>query len=501
MKSLNAILIAFVLTNTGLFARAELQSGPMLGAADIYETIIWMQTTKAGEAQVRYWLADADSDKESVLTDPVQTAKASAFVAKVPVGPLKPGETYHYEVIIDGKKATPTFSESHIKAGEPIPLAFSAPKLWRYRVGGHKPYDFTLGFGSCAYVNDPESQQDRLGGTPYGDQYQIFESIYEKDPDAFIWLGDALYLNEGDWASNPGLHHRWTHSRSLPELGPLIATTPQYFTWDDHEFGPNDIGSSFWNKQASTEVFQLFTANPSYGLPETPGIFTYFNWGDANIYLLDNRTYRTEADVVGEPYIEKQMLGKKQVDWLVNMMAWAKGQARPGGSYPASFHIVCVGNQVISPARKDNLPKYDKEWQYLFDRLMNENLHNVIFVSGDVHFGEVSKLELIGGGDALSGKPGIEGENYTYYDITTSSLTAGSFPGFPAEDNPRRYDIFDGEADRVGQRNFMLLRFTGEKLKDRQVAIEFYNSDGTLLNQKEGAPTGTVTDASILKSR
>jgi|TARA_B110000037_G_scaffold222664_1_gene298611 alkaline phosphatase D len=499
MKSFLALLALLATLTNALSAGAELKSGPMIGAAGMYETIIWLQTSEAAEAQIRYWPSSAKKRADVVVTDLIQTSKDDAFVAKISVGPLIAGATYGYEVVINGKKVTPTFSETHAKAGKPIPLTFSAPKLWRYREGGHKPFDYTLGFGSCAYVNDPESQQDRLDGIPYGGDYQVFESIYEKAPDAFIWLGDTLYLNEGDWTTSPGIYNRWTRSRALPELAPLLATTPHYFTWDDHEFGPNDIGSSFWNKAATTEAFELFTANPSYGLPETPGIFSYFNHGDANIYLLDNRTYRTEAMVVGAPYIEKQMLGKAQVDWLVNLMAWAEGQRH--SSYPASFHIVCVGNQVISPARRDNLPRYEKEWQYLFDRLMNEDLNNVIFVTGDVHFGEVSKLELTGGGDAVAGKPGIDGKAYTYYDITTSSLTAGSFPGFPAEENPQRYDIFEGEADRIGQRNFMLLRFTGEKLSQRQVAIEFYDTDGNLLNQKEGAPTGTVTDASILKPR
>ena len=497
MKLGPSLILFSALAFHALQAAATLRSGPMIGAADMYETLIWLQTTEAAEAQIRYWPSGGDKKKDGVLTDPLQTTKQSAYVAKVSVGPLVAGARYQYEVLIDGKTVVPRFSDTHAKAGEPIPLSFSVPKLWRYRENGHEPFDFTLAFGSCAYVNDPASKQDRLGGRPYGDQYHIFESIYEKAPDAFVWLGDAIYLNEGDWTTNPGIYNRWTRSRALPELAPLLATTPHYYTWDDHEFGPNDIGSSFWNKAATTEAFKLFTANPSYGLPETPGIFTYFNWGDANVYLLDNRTYRIESEIVGEPYIEKAMLGKEQIDWLINLMAWAEGQR--DSSYPSSFHIVCVGNQVISPARGDNLPTYKKEWKYLFDRLMHEDLNNVIFVTGDVHYGDVSQIELVGGGDALAGKPGIEGKTYTYYDVTTSSLTAGSWAGVPAEENPFRRDIFEGEADRVGQRNFMLLRFTGETLGERKVAVEFYDVDGKLLNQKEGAPAGTVTDASYLE--
>ena len=218
MKSFLALLALLATLTNALSAGAELKSGPMIGAAGMYETIIWLQTSEAAEAQIRYWPSSAKKRADVVVTDLIQTSKDDAFVAKISVGPLIAGATYGYEVVINGKKVTPTFSETHAKAGKPIPLTFSAPKLWRYREGGHKPFDYTLGFGSCAYVNDPESQQDRLDGIPYGGDYQVFESIYEKAPDAFIWLGDTLYLNEGDWTTSPGIYNRWTRSRALPEL-------------------------------------------------------------------------------------------------------------------------------------------------------------------------------------------------------------------------------------------------------------------------------------------
>ncbi|MFW6353585.1 MAG: alkaline phosphatase D family protein [Verrucomicrobiota bacterium] len=254
------------------------------------------------------------------------------------------------------------------------------------------------------------------------------------------------------------------------------------------------MGAAFWNKGQATDAFKLFTANPTYGLPELPGIFTFFNWGDVNVYLLDNRTYRTEADIVGEPHLTPQMMGREQVDWLVNLMKWADGQKGDRQSYPLSFHLVAVGNQVLSPHSSDSLPNYEEEWRYLFERLTTEGLHNVIFVSGDVHFGEVSERSF-----TVEGTEGTAPEVFTYYDVTTSPLTAGSWAGSSPERNPYRRDIFPGEMDRVGQRNFMLLRFTGDTLAERQVAIEFYDTAGKLLNQAPDAPDGTVTEASIIR--
>jgi alkaline phosphatase D len=484
------VFVTFCLPLSNLAAQG-LKSGPMVGAANMFETTIWVQTDGAADVSVRYW--PEGNEALSAVSDGVPTEKATAFVAKCIVGPVKPGLDYAYEVLINGKPVYPTYRDAY-RAG-PIHPTFATPPLWRFRQGGHQVFDFTIGFGSCYYANDPESKQDRQNSDPYGSGFEIFESIYEKAPDAFVWLGDTIYLREDDWSTRTGLHYRWSESRTLPHIRPMLATIPQYFTWDDHEYGPNDIGAAFWNKGMATEAFHLFTANPSYGLPELPGIFTFFNWGDANFYLLDNRTYRTEADVTGGKHIERAMHGKAQIDWLINLMKWAEGQSGSRQSYPLNFHIVCTGNQVLSPHSSDSLPNYPDEYQYLFDRLTEEQINGVIFVSGDVHFGEVSQRDFPG--ETEDGTP----VTFTYFDVTSSSLTAGSWPGAAAERNPHRYDIFPGENDRAGQNNFVLLRFEGSSLSNRQVKIEFYDTAGTLLNQKEGAAAGVVTDASIIRAK
>ena len=67
--------------------------------------------------------------------------------------------------------------------------------------------------------------------------------------------------------------------RQIPELQRLLANTIHYATWDDHDYGPNDIGRNYWLRQEATDVFNLMWGNPSAELPDVPGIFTYVNWG------------------------------------------------------------------------------------------------------------------------------------------------------------------------------------------------------------------------------
>lgn len=459
---------------------ARLQSGPMIGHAGMAEVLIWVQTDAAADVRIAYW--PVEEPQRIDYTDTIRTDKKDAFIARCVADRVRAGTDYGYALFIDGAAVIPQFRDGY-RAGA-IPLTFSTPGNWRFREDGHAPFDFTVGFGSCAYINEPEGGYDRMNSRPYGAGYEIFESIYEVDPDLFIWLGDNVYYREPDWSSRTGMIHRWTHDRSIPQLRPLLATTPQYAIWDDHDYGPNDAGREFWNKDMATEIFSLFHANPTAGLPEIPGIFTYFAWGDVHFYLLDNRTHRTVPGLGPEPFgYAPQQLGKAQIDWMIELMKYNRAQSR--SSYPSTFNVVAVGTQVLSPYSKDGLQAYPQEWQYLFDRLVAEQLHNVIFITGDVHFSEASRL-------VIEGEP-----DFVINEFTSSPMTAGPWPGSRAEDNPYRLDVFPGEADRYGDRNFATLSFEGPLL-ERRTVVRYYATDGTLINQDPAKPAGEPTDASII---
>ncbi len=477
------LLIALVLAMSApCLPAAGLQSGPMLGYSTMAEAMIWVQTDGPAEVVVSYW-EEGHGDR-IMRTDPVKTGKHTGYVAKCIADQVSAGTRYGYSVFIDGREVQPQFREGYREGS--IPLSFHTPPNWRFRESGHQPVDFTMGFGSCAYINE-EGGYDRLNGDPYGRDYQIFESVYEVAPAFFIWLGDNIYYREPDWSSRTGMIHRWTHDRSIPELRPMLATIPQYSIWDDHDYGPNNIGRFYWNKAEGTEVFRLFSGNPTAGLPELPGIFTYFAWGDVHFYLLDNRTYRTPRGLKPEDFgYAAQQFGKDQVDWLIEMMKYNQVESEsPTSSYPCTFHVIASGSQVISPYDKDSLHTSPEEWEYLFDRLAAEEIHNVIFLTGDVHFAEASRMDY----------KGIE-----FWDLTASPMTAGPWAGSPAEENPYRVDLFPGEADRYGARNFATLTFEGP-LSERRAVIRYYDSNGRLLNQDPGKAPGEVTGASVIRAR
>jgi alkaline phosphatase D len=427
------LLALFLLFSPFVFSQTLIQSGPMLGYSDHREVALWVQTKKEAKVKFRFW--DLESPTKKRETETFKTEKKQAFVANLVADSLLPGKKYAYEVLINDK--TQKFS---------YPLQFQTIPLWQFRT---EPPEFSIAVGSCTYVNEPFWDRPGKG---YGDSMQIFKSIFDKKPDLMLWIGDNTYTREGDWNSWGGFMHRYTHTRSLPEMQPLLASTHHYATWDDHEYGPNDADRSFWNKEYSSKAFQLFWPGaPGKPFGEGP-VTSTFSWGDCQFFMLDDRWFRAPN---ADKDSTKAYLGELQINWLIDALTFSK----------ANFKIISCGGQVINNAAVfENYAAYPVERRKLIDRISQAKIPGVLFMSGDRHHAELSKLE----------RPGT----YPLYDLTTSPLTAGTHnPG--KEANTLRVDgtLFNGH-------NFALLKLSGTS-KERSLKINLMNNSGQMVWQKE----------------
>lgn len=411
------------------FAQSNLlQSGPMVGYSEMKEVALWVQTKAAAKVQIAYWNKAGGTD--TLLTDVVQTEKINAFTAKLIADRVEPGQKYSYRLSINGKSVS-----------FPYPTEFQTLPLWQWRTD---PPAFTVAAGSCTYVN--ETQFDRPG-RPYGGEYEIFTAIHEKRPDVMLWLGDNIYLREVDWNSRTGILHRNTHTRSLPELQPLLASTHHYAIWDDHDFGPNDADGSFVHKDLTLEAFKLFWANPSYGVNGEKGITSQFQWGDIDFFLLDDRYFRSSNE---RKTGKSQILGEPQIEWLISAMKFSR----------SPFKMVAVGGQVLNsaPVFENFSSKHPAEREYLLKRIEEEQIKGVIFLTGDRHHTELSRWK---------GKSGI-----VVYDFTVSPLTSSAARTTPDEPN-----IYRVPGTFVNQRNFALMEFSGPRTA-RELTLKVLDVSG-----------------------
>jgi alkaline phosphatase D len=318
---------------------------------------------------------------------------------------------------------------------------FTTQELWQWRKDAP---DFSIAFGSCAYVNDTEFDRP---GKPYGQSDSIFNIISALKPNAMIWGGDNIYLREGDFETQTNMVNRYIKAREVPSIQKLLSTCPQYAVWDDHDFGPNDSHSSFQYKKESLSAFKEMWGNSNYGFSnnENNCITGKVTLNDVDLYLLDNRSFRIPPGTVG---ITPQMLGKEQINWLIQDLKTSK----------ASFKLVAIGSQVLSSvADFENYANYQEERDYLLKEIAENKIKNVIFLTGDRHFAELSQMTLA--------------NNIRVLDITSSPLTSKPY-GNSKEVNSNRV-----EGTFVGEQNFAHISFNGSG-KERTMSIDLINKTG-----------------------
>ncbi len=429
------VIILFLISNSiSLFAQKEkLQSGPMVGYSTMKEVLLWVQTTEPAEVHFEYW--NIKTPTEKVKTSSIKTSKDDAFVAHLLADKLEPSQKYNYELFINQQKVN-----------RPYPLQFESQPIWLWR--GDAP-DFSFATGSCNYVS--EKKYDRPG-KPYGSEYQIFETIAKMKPQFMMWLGDNFYLREADWNSKTGIMHRYTHTRSLPEMQAMLGGMHHYAIWDDHDFGPNNSDRSFRLKKVTDKAFRDFFPSPNYIFDE--GVTSHVQWADCEFFMLDNRYWRSpnKRSDIENP----DVLGEDQIEWLLDALV---------NSY-ASFKFVAIGGQFLNPliAGENHTACAPKERKRIIEAIQKLKINGVIFLTGDIHKSELSEYKIAGG--------------YPLYDLTISPLTAG-VSTYNAEKNPLHV-----EGTLVKEKAFAKIDVFGSR-KERTLRITAFGSDGQEYWKKE----------------
>lgn len=266
-----------------------------------------------------------------------------------------------------------------------------------------------IAFGSCALH--------------FGKQ-KIWNSVVKNNPQLWVWLGDNIYsetLNVEKRASDYQQLGNNANYKKLQAQCSVIAT------WDDHDYGYNDCGKEFPMKEESKRLFLEFFNEPR----DSPrwkrqGIYESYTFGagqqSIKFILLDLRYERDEPGPTAD------IMGPEQ--W-----AWLEQELRNNS---ATLTIIGSSVQFVSPIKGfENWDKFPASQQRLLNLLRDTQTRGAIFISGDVHYGQLSKRKY-------------EQVDYPIYDLTSSGLTHGNqIVGFK---HPFRVDD-----SRYGYRNFGMI--------------------------------------------
>jgi alkaline phosphatase D len=432
-----ALLTAGIVAGLSMPAfAANLRSGPMPGYPSALSAVIWLQADSEATARLEYW-PDRDPGQRH-LSRPVRLEAATDYAARIGLNDLTPGTHYTCRVVLDGI-ASPPGTEARFQT---------------VTVGDPTPPRVTLAMGSCAYLPDPLpfehwAFQMLLNG-PWGDTYHIFDRLAAKRPDMMVWLGDNLYLRPQDVAMPQGMARRYWLHRGHPALQSLLRSTHHVALWDDHDMGWNNSDRHFWGRRVTTDLFKRYWANPGYGTPTVPGIFSVARLHDVDVFLLDDRTYRDADDSPDRP--TKQMLGPAQLQWLQRELERST----------ATFKLIANGSQVLNDdGAYEGWHHFPNERNRFLSWLTEKRIPGVMFLSGDRHHTVMLKED----------RPG----SYPLYELTCSPLT--SKPSTVLRPGTQKRMVPD---TFVAERNFGQMAVDGA-LGDRRLTITICDHDGKAL--------------------
>ncbi|XP_021717808.1 uncharacterized protein LOC110685565 isoform X1 [Chenopodium quinoa] len=282
-------------------------------------------------------------------------------------------------------------------------------------IDAHSPVT-QIAFGSCSNQTNPQ----------YGMQI-IWNAINDFNPQLFIWLGDNIYGDNkrpfrlfgkqrtfGPWKNLPRFYpssqlemqSKFNLAKTHPAYSRLRNRSKVIGTWDDHDYGLNDAGKEFTGKDINQKLLLDFLDEPvDSPRRKQAGVYTSYTYGpigkQIKVILLDTRYFRDPISSGGS------VLGSSQWEWLEKQLHGPPTAITIIGS---SVQVLSNHSAVTSPFFSvEGWGRFPQERKRLFQLINDSKRDGVLFISGDVHFAEITRYDCATG--------------YPLYDITSSGLT------------------------------------------------------------------------------
>lgn len=394
--------------------------------------IIWSRVTPHDSSEMIevQWEISSDREFESILKyGKYTTSPDRDYTVKIDVDRLNPGTTYYYR----------------FKALEQTSM------VGRTKTASLYADSLSFAVVSCSHY-------ERGFFNAYG---RIAE---REDLDAVLHLGDYIYeYGAGSPENTVGRFHepdkeiitlqdyrtRYAQYRTDEDLIAVHANHPFITTWDDHEVANNSYKTGAQNHQedeGSYEVRKAVARQVYYEwLPIREGdkLYREFSFGKlAEILMLDERLEGRSEQLssIEDPMYqspERSMLGKTQLEWLKDNLSTSE----------ATWKI--IGNQVIftdlslelvfpnRPRNMDSWDGYPAEKREIARSIIENDVENVIWVTGDTHSSWVFETVVEGTGEEpFAVEFGTTSVSSTNYDERTTIDTVRMVEGLFQKSNP-----------------------------------------------------------------
>ena len=209
---------------------------------------------------------------------------------------------------------------------------------------------------------------------------EYWQHIVAENPDLWIWMGDNIYANNYSTKDRMAAYDKMKAGKfysMLRERVPLIGT------WDDHDFRDNDRDGQWDGKEGSKQAAMRFLDMDAAKVEGHEGIYQSYAFGPVGqrlkVILLDIRFNMNQTK---RPY---GLLGEKQWEWL-------RAEIDAG-----DFELLVIGSSqnVLNSSGAQSWAAFPAERAWLL-QLLSRIDPPVLFLSGDRHHADFSKVEVSG---------------------------------------------------------------------------------------------------------
>jgi alkaline phosphatase D len=427
--ALGAMLVAASARAADAPKAVVLTHGVASGDVTATSAVVWGRCDGPAALRVRLRAADGAERSAEALG-----AADHDFTAKVRFDALAPDTAYHYEAACarDGAPQTGPAVSGEVRTAPASDTARAVRFAWSGDVGGQNV---------C---------RDK------GEGYTVFDRVGEQHPEFFLGLGDMVYADDpcrpvgryrnaqvpGPPASLDlaGFWSHWRYNWEDPHLRRLLASTPYYGVWDDHEIA-NDAGPMDDESPRAPGRHLLPLALHAYVdyQPMTVGddhrLYRSIRWGKhVELFLLDTRQYRDSRNAIDDPAHPKTMLGAAQRQWFLDAVERSDATWKiVVSSVPLSIPTGSYKGARDGWANGDDRTGFENEALAILRSLHEHKVRNQLWITTDVHFTTGFRYT-----------PFADDPGFVVYEITTGPLNAGVLPRYDLDAtlHPERLFLF-----------------------------------------------------------
>jgi alkaline phosphatase D len=394
-------------TQGGVFSIPKVTHGPVCGAVTSTSARFVVRTDFP--TQVQMFLSQDSLNWTNTISSQINmTLEVNENFVLIDVKNLTPNTTYFYAAHLAGQQ-NPGF----IGKFKTFPAVGEAAEI-------------KFLFGSCqqALYDDPKSG--------FGN---IFPLMAQEQPNFFLHQGDWIYPDTTDSEQGDSLNFFAKHIDLIYEnyrdrydplfpMAEMLKVTPVDFVWDDHDWVNNNCDGTYMNEGGTNSIEIYQKAFPHYPLPSASnGIWHKFTCGNTDVFMVDNRVQRDpnlnalywhptlNRFVFVANYMDNHsILGDEQMNWLLDELKNSKATWKfissgtpfnPAGRGLIELTLLLQGtafDPFADPATGSPLSmaflaeEFSDKWAgfpsdvyKLLSGIINNNIENVIFLSGDTH--------------------------------------------------------------------------------------------------------------------